>query len=63
MGSVDRTFARTEERELKRLKRDEYLRSKEENRKRENDELASEKEITNMAAEDESNFAHQKVPN
>ena len=28
MGSVDRTFARTEERKVKRLKREEYLRSK-----------------------------------
>ena len=40
---------------MKRLKREEYLRSKEEHRKRENDELASEAEITNMAAEDEPN--------
>ena len=32
MGSVDRTFARTEERDVKRLKREEYLRSKEEHR-------------------------------
>ena len=56
MGRVDRTFARTEEREVKRLKREEYLRSKEEHWKRENDELASEEEITNMTAEDESNL-------
>jgi len=59
MGSVDRTFARTEEREVKRLNREEYLRSKVtkvEHRKRENDKLASEEEITNMAAEDESNL-------
>ena len=56
MGSVDRTFARTEEREVKRLKREEYLRSKEEHRTRENSELASEEEIINMAAEDESNL-------
>src|SRR6218665_2581702 len=55
MGRVDRTFARMEEREVKRLKREEYLRSKE-HRKRENDELASEEEITNMAAEDEPNL-------
>jgi len=34
-ASVDRTFARTEERNVKRLKREEYLRSKEEHRKRE----------------------------
>jgi len=53
MGSVDRTFARTEEKKVKRLKSEEYLRSKEEHRKRENDEMASEEEITNMAAEDE----------
>jgi len=32
-GSVDRTFVRTEEREVKRLKREEYLRSKAEHRK------------------------------
>jgi len=56
MGSVDRTFARTEERKVNRLKCEEYLRSKEEHRTRENDELASEEEITNMAAEDESNL-------
>src|SRR6218665_939223 len=56
MGRVERTFARKEERELKRLKREEYLRSKEEHRKRENDELASDEEITNMAAEDEPNL-------
>src|SRR6218665_3688400 len=56
MGRVYRTFARTEEREVKRLKREECLRSKEEHRKRENDELASEEEITNMTAEDESNL-------
>src|SRR6218665_3926472 len=56
MGSVDRTFARTEEREVKRLNHEEYLRSKAEHRKREKDELASEEEITNMAAEDESNL-------
>jgi len=37
MGSVVRTFVRTKEREVKRLKREEYLRSKE-HRKRENDE-------------------------
>ena len=53
MGSVNRTFARTEKRKVKRLKHEEYLRSKAEHRKRENDELASEEEITNMAAEDE----------
>src|SRR6218665_2236321 len=52
--SVDRTFARTEERKVTRLNREEYLRSKEEHIKRENVELASEEEITNMAAEDES---------
>ena len=40
---------------VKILKREEYLRSKAEHRKRENDELASEEEITNMAAEDDSN--------
>ena len=48
---------------MTRLEREEYLRSKEEHRKRENDE---EEEITNMAAEDESNLehsAHYKVPN
>ena len=28
MGIVDRTFARTEERKVKRLNREEYLRSK-----------------------------------
>jgi len=56
MGSVDRTFARTEERKVKRLTSEGYLRSKEEHRKRENDELASEEEITNMAAEDDSNL-------
>src|SRR6218665_2325025 len=56
MGSVDKTFARMEKREVKRLKREEYLRSKEEFRKRENDELAEEEKITNMAAEDESNL-------
>src|SRR6218665_4001655 len=56
MGSVDRTFARTEEKKVKRLKCEECLRSKEEHRKRENDELASEEEITNMAAEVESNL-------
>ena len=53
MGSVDRTVAKTEERKVKRLKHEEYLRSKEEHRKRKNDEMASEEEITNMAAEDE----------
>ena len=66
MGIVDRAFARTEEREVKRLKREEYLGSKEEHRKRENDELASEEEITNMAAEDESNLdplCAPKIPN
>jgi len=52
MGSADRT----EEGEVKRLKREEYLRSKEEHRKREDDELVSEEEITNIAAEDESNL-------
>ena len=41
---------------MKRLERDECLRSKEEHRKRENNELASEREITNVAAEDESNL-------
>ena len=41
---------------VKRLKCEEYPRSKEERRKRENDELASEEEITNMAVEDESNL-------
>ena len=44
---------------MKRLNREEYLRSKVtkvEHRKRENDKLASEEEITNMAAEDESNL-------
>ena len=41
---------------MKRLNREEYLISKAEHRKRENDELASEEEITNMAAEDESNL-------
>ena len=56
MVSVDRTFARTEERKVKSVKREEYLRSKEEHRKRENNELASEEEITNMAAEGESNL-------
>src|SRR6218665_3344565 len=58
MGSMDRTFARTEERKVKRLKHEEYLRSKEEHtcRKRENDQLASEEEITNMAAEDDYNL-------
>jgi len=39
MGSMDRTFARTEERKVKRVRREEYMRSKEEHRKRENDEL------------------------
>jgi len=53
MGSVDRTFDKTEVRKVKRLKHEEYLRSKEEHIKRENDEMASEEEITNMAAEDE----------
>src|SRR6218665_1214838 len=56
MGSVDRTFARTGERKVKRLKCEEYLRSEEDHRKIENDELASEEEITNMAAENESNL-------
>src|SRR6218665_3284771 len=56
MGRVDRTFAKTEEREVKRLKREECLRSKEEHRIRANDELASEEEITNMTAEDVSNL-------
>src|SRR6218665_3910716 len=56
MGRVDRTFARTEEREVKRLKLEECLRSKEEHRKREKDELASEEEITNITAEDQSNL-------
>jgi len=62
MGSVDRTFARTEDREMKTLKCEEYLRSKEDHRKRENitiqtnAELASEQEIISMAAEDESNL-------
>ena len=41
---------------MKRLKCEEYLRSKEERRKIENDELVSEEEITNMAAEVESNL-------
>src|SRR6218665_578946 len=36
MGGVDRTLARMEDRQVKRLKRAEYLRSKEEYRKREN---------------------------
>jgi len=45
MGSVDRTFARTKERVVKRLKCEEYLRSKEEHKTRENDELASEEEM------------------
>jgi len=58
--NVDRTFARTEERKVTRLNREEYLRSKEEHLKRENVELASEEEITNMAAEDKSISAHQK---
>jgi len=53
MGCVDRTFARMEKRKVKRLKCEEYLRSKEEHRKRENDE---EEEITNMAVEVESNL-------
>ena len=51
---------------VKKLKCEEYLRSKEEHRKRENDELASEEEITNMADEDESNLeplCAQKIPN
>ena len=52
---MDRTFARKEDREVKRLKHEEYLRSKEEHRKRENDELTFEdKKITIMAAKDES---------
>ena len=54
MGSVDRTFARTEERKVKKLKCEEHLRSNGDHRKIENDELASEEEITNMAAEVES---------
>src|SRR6218665_1144410 len=62
MGREDRTFARTEKREVKRLKCEKYLRSKEEHRKRVNDELASEEEITNMAAEDESNLAPLCAP-
>ena len=47
MGSVDRTFARMGAREVRRLKREKYLTKKEEHRKTENDELASEEEITN----------------
>src|SRR6218665_3523270 len=62
MGRVDRTFARTEEREVKRLKREEYLSNKEEHRKRENDELASEEKITNMTADDESNLEPLYAP-
>src|SRR6218665_542900 len=59
MGSVDRTFARTGDRELKRLKR-EQIKKILEKRKYQNsggcDVLASEEEITSMAAEDESNL-------
>ena len=36
MGSVDTTLARTDDRKVKRLKREEYLRSKRKERKREN---------------------------
>ena len=56
MSSVFRTYTRTEDREVKRLKLEEYLRSKEEHWKGENDELAADEEITNMAAEGESNL-------
>jgi len=47
---------------VKRLKREDYLRSKEEHRKIENDEFASDEEITNMAAEDESNLESLCTP-
>lgn len=66
MGSEDTALARKEDRKVKRLKREHYLRSKEEERKREqsehltveaDEELSSEEELTTVLDDEvESNF-------